>query len=123
MERYLRNYDVVVRKLVEVEEKDRVRNFEPPISGEDIMATFSIPPCRPIGALKNLIKDAILDGVIQNDAEEARRLMDHYGPEIIARWKGFQSKVSDGLLSEKEARDAFDQWLTEVEVSPLSNRP
>lgn len=122
VERYLRNYDVVVRKLVEVEEKDRVRNFEPPISGEDIMSHFNIPPCRPIGAIKNLIKDAILDGHIENDVEEARGLMARIGPPILSHWKGIQDRLADGEFNEKVARDAFDDWLSTLEVSP-SSRP
>lgn len=122
VERYLRNYDLVVRKLVEVEEKDRVRNFEPPISGEDIMSHFDIPPCRPIGAIKNLIKDAILDGHIENDVEEARALMARIGPPILSHWKGIQERLADGEFNEKVARDTFDDWLSTVEVSP-SSRP
>ncbi|MBS1945986.1 MAG: HD domain-containing protein, partial [Bacteroidetes bacterium] len=60
--RYLANYEVVLQKLKEVEEKDRVRNFQPPITGQDIMAAFNIPPCKAIGDIKTVIKDAILDG-------------------------------------------------------------
>ncbi|MCH1576584.1 MAG: CCA tRNA nucleotidyltransferase [Flavobacteriales bacterium] len=121
VERYLSNYDIVVRKLVEVEEKDRVRNFEPPVSGEDIMAAFSIPPCRPIGAIKNVIKDAIMDGAIPNDPTAARALMMQVGPDVLNQWRAFQTEVSEGKRSEKEARNAFDDWLEALEVTPSSH--
>lgn len=74
-ERYLRNYELVVRKLQEVEEKDRVRNFQPPVTGEDIMRAFGIGPCKLIGDIKTVIKDAILDGRIRNDRAQAWQLM------------------------------------------------
>lgn len=73
--RYLANYEVVMQKLKEVEEKDRVRNFQPPITGEDIMRAFNIPPCKLIGDIKTVIKDAILDGKIHNDKAAAWPLM------------------------------------------------
>ncbi|MBS1581848.1 MAG: tRNA nucleotidyltransferase, partial [Bacteroidetes bacterium] len=59
----------------EVEEKDRVRNFQPPVTGEDIMRAFGIGPCKLIGDIKTVIKDAILDGRIQNDRAQAWQLM------------------------------------------------
>jgi len=74
-DRYLRNYELVMQKLKDVEEKDRVRNFQPPITGEDIMRAFNIPPCKLIGDIKTVIKDAILDGQIQNDRSQAWELM------------------------------------------------
>ncbi|HQV53726.1 MAG: HD domain-containing protein [Flavobacteriales bacterium] len=74
-ERYLKNYDVVIQKLKDVEQKDHVRNFQPPVTGEDIMAAFNIPPCKIIGDLKTVIKDAILDGKIHNDRGQAWELM------------------------------------------------
>ncbi|MBK8500358.1 MAG: HD domain-containing protein [Flavobacteriales bacterium] len=74
-DRYLRNYEVVMQKLKDVEEKDRVRNFQPPITGEDIMRAFAIQPCKLIGDIKTVIKDAILDGVIHNERAEAWQLM------------------------------------------------
>lgn len=82
MKRYRRNFELVKQKLVEVEEKDRVRNFQPPVSGEEIMKTFDIKPSREVGIIKNAIKEAILDGVIQNNHDEAFAFMIEKGKEI-----------------------------------------
>lgn len=82
VKRYMRNFKVVRRKLKEIEEKDRVRNFQPPVTGEEIMDTFGIAPCKVIGDLKAVIKEAILDGEIGNDHDEAFALMLKKGEEM-----------------------------------------
>ena len=73
--RFLDNFTIVRQKLIEIEEKDRIRNFQPPISGEDIMQIFNIPPCREIGLIKEHIKNALLDGKIPNERDAAYTLM------------------------------------------------
>ncbi|SDB84326.1 CCA tRNA nucleotidyltransferase [Williamwhitmania taraxaci] len=73
--RHLGNFALVREKLKEIEEKDAIRIFQPPITGEVIMAVFEVGPCRAIGEIKNDIKEAILDGLIQNNYEEAYALM------------------------------------------------
>jgi tRNA nucleotidyltransferase (CCA-adding enzyme) len=66
---------VVRDKIKEVEARDHIRNFQPPISGELIMETFNLKPCREIGLIKDAIKEAILEGEIANDYDEAYALM------------------------------------------------
>lgn len=73
--RFLKNFDLVERKMAEVEQKDHVRNFQPPVTGDEIMKMFNVPPGRIIGELKEQIKEAILEGEIKNDRGEAMQLL------------------------------------------------
>jgi poly(A) polymerase len=82
VKRYISNFKLVRKKLVEIEEKDAIRNFQPPISGEMIMEAFKIKPGREVGIIKNSIKEAILDGIIHNNYKDAYQLMIQKGKEL-----------------------------------------
>ena len=73
VERYHRNYRLVRQKMVELEERDRIRNFQPPVNGDEIMQMFHLEPCSLVGEMKAAVKDAILDGIIPNEYEAAKQ--------------------------------------------------
>ena len=85
VKRYMANFELVRAKMKDLEERDRIRNFQPPITGDIIMQTYGIPPCSAIGEIKERIKNAILDGEIRNDYDEAYAMM-----ERLAEERGFE---------------------------------
>lgn len=88
VKKFKKNFELVKIKLKEVEENDHVRNFQPPVTGKEIMDIFDLKPCAVIGEIKTQIKDAILDGIIENNHQEALELM-----YTIAEQKGLQVKT------------------------------
>jgi len=80
--RYHHNFELVRIKIKEVEERDKVRNFQPPVTGEEIMKAFNLKPCREIGQIKEAIKEAILDGVIPNEKEASYNFMIEKGKQL-----------------------------------------
>ncbi|MBL4669636.1 MAG: HD domain-containing protein, partial [Flavobacteriales bacterium] len=82
VKKYHQNFDLVKIKLKEIEEKDKLRDWQPPITGELIMKTFNLKPCREIGTIKDAIREAILDGDIENTDEAAYQLMLDKGKKL-----------------------------------------
>ena len=79
---YHRNFEIVTNKIIEVENRDRIRNFQPPVDGESIMKYFNLKPCKEVGKIKEVIKEAILEGKIPNNKNDALKLMKLTGKEL-----------------------------------------
>jgi poly(A) polymerase len=82
VKKHLANFSLVRKKLKEIEEKDSIRNFQPPVTGDQIQQAFGIPPCKNVGDIKNAIKEAILEGTIPNEFEAAWEYMIRKGKEL-----------------------------------------
>ena len=105
VKRHLHNFQIVREKIVELEERDSIRNFQPPISGDDIQKAFGIPPSKAVGVIKEAIKEAILDGEIPNQYEPAYRRMLEEGKSLGLI---FQQESGEGP-GEAEAPKAGDR--------------
>lgn len=100
---FLHNFQIVRQKLVDIEEKDRIRNFQPPVDGDEIMQLFDLQPCREIGSLKSALKDGILDGNIQNRPVEALQFVMQRAKEMGLTTN---EEVYQRILAKKQAQEA-----------------
>jgi putative nucleotidyltransferase with HDIG domain len=82
VKRYMHNFEIVRAKLIELEEKDKIRNWQPIISGEEIMKLYNLTPSREVGILKNALKDAVLDGLVENTYDKAKKFLDDKFKEL-----------------------------------------
>lgn len=98
VERYHANYQLVRQKMKELEERDRIRNFQPPVRGEEIMELLNLEPCAAIGELKNAVKDAILDGIIPNEHDAAKDFL-----LLKAKERGLFPHTENHAASENES--------------------
>ena len=80
--RHLANFQHVLEKMADVNERDHLRLFQPPVSGEEIMSTFGLAPSRPVGEIKNAIKDAVIEGIIPNEHDAAFQFMLQLGEKM-----------------------------------------
>ena len=80
--KYLGNFKIVRNKIIEVEERDNIRNFQPPVTGKEIMKAFNLKPCKAIGQIKEAIKEAILEGDINNNYDDAYNIMLKEGKKL-----------------------------------------
>ena len=115
VKRFSENFALVRRKLVELEEKDRVRNFQPPVTGEEIMSTFNLQPCAIVGKIKEAIKNAILDGKIANNHEEAHEYM-----MKVAASLGLDVELITTPTESSEKEDVCDE-ACELMQSPIGD--
>lgn len=83
LQRYIANFEMVEQRLKEVEEADHLRNWQPPVTGEIIMKEFNLPPSREVGKIKDAVREAILDGIIPNQYEEAFEYMKKVAKEVL----------------------------------------
>jgi poly(A) polymerase len=82
IKQYNKNFDIVLKKMAEIEEKDRVRNFKLPLDGNEIMEIFNLPPSRQVGEIREAVKNAVLDGIIPNDHDAAYNfVMEKFGED------------------------------------------
>jgi poly(A) polymerase len=82
------NYEKVEKKIVEVQEKDQLRNFQSPVRGEEIMEICNLNPCRTVGTIKKAIEEAILEGIIPNDYDEAKKYLFKIKDDILKSAQG-----------------------------------
>ena len=90
MQRFLSNFEMVEKRLKEVEESDHLRNWQPPITGEIIMKEFGLPPSRMVGEIKNAVREAMLDGIIPNEFDAAFAFMEQKAKEL-----GIQKNINN----------------------------